>query len=291
MGKEEQPPKSPVLRPRWSAWRLVLGMLLLWCVLTSLGAPQKPDTPLKLCLMVTLALSCLALYSWYERRRRPSLLWLWVDESGVELQVRKVRTGEVLLESERATLRQQDLTGWALPGAVLSGIDLGKAKLEGADLRGAQFRNSQLVAATLAGADLRGANLEYANLTAADLRRADLRGARLAAASLAQADLRGADLRGADLAGHGANRVLWERRIGSAQFEGAVYDETTRWPPGFNPRWKSCIFVKGSTTRLPIPAATADVRLEQLPAPAAALQAVSAEAMPVEQASQLPNRG
>lgn len=262
-------------------------MILFWCTLTVLGSREKPDTLRVLCLTVGCVLSGLALYSWYERRFRPSLLRLWVDKNGVELQVRKAHTEEILLESERGTLRGQDLTGWVLRGAILSGIDLSKAKLERADLRGVQFRNSQLVAAVLAGADLRGANLQYADLTAADLRGADLRGARLAATSLAQADLRGADLRGADFAGHGANRVLWEGRIGSAQFEGALYDETTRWPPGFNPRRKGCVLTEGSTARLPIPAETEDVRLEQLPAPAAAPRMVSSEAAPVEQASRL----
>jgi len=69
--------------------------------------------------------------------------------------------------------------------------------------------------------DLREADLENLDLTRAVLRHSTLAGAHLAGASLVEADLRGTDLSGADLTG--------------TDLRGAVADETTTWPEGFDP--------------------------------------------------------
>ena len=79
--------------------------------------------------------------------------------------------------------------------------DLNNANLFEADLQGINLAQASLVAA-----DLRGANLTRANLTEADLRDS----------CLIEADLRSANLTGANL-------------------EGAIYDEDTEFPAGFDP--------------------------------------------------------
>ena len=118
------------------------------------------------------------------------------------------------------------LWGYDFSGADLSGADLSKAILTAADLAGAtligaDFSYADLEGAYLEGADLRNAALVGADLGRADLRGADLRGADISSAYLAVTDLRGADLTGATLEG--------------ARFIGAEWDETTRWPEGYEP--------------------------------------------------------
>jgi hypothetical protein len=69
--------------------------------------------------------------------------------------------------------------------------------------------------------DAMGPGCGYVRLEGADLSHMNLRGFDLSAANLRYADLRGADLRGASLF--------------TAVMDGAVYDEETRWPVGFDP--------------------------------------------------------
>jgi uncharacterized protein YjbI with pentapeptide repeats len=87
------------------------------------------------------------------------------DTSKTKLQIRTL-AGEVLFESERATVRE------AVGEAVEEGIGLG-----GADLGGADLRDAYLGYADLRGADLKDANLGGAYLGGANLRGADLGGA------------------------------------------------------------------------------------------------------------------
>jgi uncharacterized protein YjbI with pentapeptide repeats len=103
-------------------------------------------------------------------------------------------------------------------GAVLHAVD--SDVLIGADMRGLDLRGAQLSGQRLRGANLENANLEGASFVMADLGSANLRGARLANAMLC-GNLRGADLRGADLTG--------------ADLDRANYDDSTRWPEGFDP--------------------------------------------------------
>jgi uncharacterized protein YjbI with pentapeptide repeats len=109
-----------------------------------------------------------------------------------------------------------DLTLAYLRGAELAGAFLGGADLFAADLAAADLRGADLGGAHLGSADLSGADLSRANLFGADLGWAELRGANLHGADLRRADLRGARLTGADLSG-------------------AVYDDETLWPEGFDP--------------------------------------------------------
>lgn len=118
-------------------------------------------------------------------------------------------------------LAEVDLHFANLDGAHLFGADLTKT-----DLSGVTFREAVLVDATLYQADLRdavltGAYASNGDFRATDLSRADLRHAHLDHSRLNQADLRGANLTNADLA--------------HANLNGAVVDDDTVWPDGFEP--------------------------------------------------------
>jgi uncharacterized protein YjbI with pentapeptide repeats len=83
--------------------------------------------------------------------------------------------------------------------------DLYEARMDGLELNHVPFGGADLTDANLQRAFLRGADLREARLAGADLRRARLTGATLCRADLVEADLRG-----------------------------AIYDDQTRWPPGFD---------------------------------------------------------
>ncbi|WP_459545795.1 pentapeptide repeat-containing protein [Nocardia sp. X0981] len=102
----------------------------------------------------------------------------------------------------------------ALPDT--SNIDLGATCLNdlflpSPDFSGAILAGSNLSRGGLGGADFRGAILLNANLTGTYLRAADLSGALLYGADLTDAFL------------------------GDANLTGVIYDDKTRWPPGFVP--------------------------------------------------------
>src|SRR5579884_391660 len=115
--------------------------------------------------------------------------------------------------------------------------------LAGLDLRDAQLRGQPLDEAVLEGTDLSGADLYEAFLFRTDFSGSRcvgtcFRGATLEDAKFAKADLRRADFSRDDIGRH--------TRVGGADFseanlEGAImtnalYDETTVFPPGFNPK-------------------------------------------------------
>ena len=84
--------------------------------------------------------------------------------------------------------------------------------------------------------DLAGCNLEWADLTEADLRGAKLSGANLHGAFLTGAQLDRADLRQARL----DDAYLLMTDFGLATVDGmtvtgAIWDQGTTWPPGFEP--------------------------------------------------------
>lgn len=109
--------------------------------------------------------------------------------------------------------------------------DFLRAFLQGAQLRGALLGGADLFDADLAGADLRGADLGQANLSSANLSNADLTGANLVGADLSEADLRGADLSDANLIG--------------ADLRGALYNQHTMFPAGFEPHAAGAVIGKG----------------------------------------------
>jgi Pentapeptide repeats (8 copies) len=117
--------------------------------------------------------------------------------------------------SEPIRLGDTDLIRSYLYGVRFAGISLSEAHLEIAQLSRADLRDASLFRTRLVGA--------YLNET--DLRRADLSGADLRRAELNRADLRQAILCGADL------RLTV---LDSANLQGAMADEFTQWPAGFD---------------------------------------------------------
>jgi uncharacterized protein YjbI with pentapeptide repeats len=169
---------------------------------------------------------------------------------------------------QRALLRRACLQGVTLHYAQFQGAALAEADLRGASFYAADLRHADLAGAHLAGTDLNYANLEQAvlvhavlcgaslwstNLSAADLSRAHLTAATLAKANLAgtslrDACLRGADLRGANLEGADLARERQDATTSPGQFlAGAIYDQTTRWPDGFEPQRHGAVLRDGSS--------------------------------------------
>jgi uncharacterized protein YjbI with pentapeptide repeats len=104
------------------------------------------------------------------------------------------------------------------------------------DASGHDFSRARLVALDLHGKVLQGCNFEYADLTEADLQHSDLRGANLHGAYLTGARLAGANLAGACL--DEATMLaadLGDSILRDATFVGAVWDQSTIWPPGYPP--------------------------------------------------------
>jgi hypothetical protein len=101
----------------------------------------------------------------------------------------------------RADLRGAFLIETVLAEADLSGAVLSWARLDSADLSGAVLSWADLSRADLGGADLTGADLRGAYLDWAFLNWANLTGAALTGAALVGADLTGTLLAGADLTG------------------------------------------------------------------------------------------
>lgn len=157
------------------------------------------------------------------------------------------------LDLHAVDLRGADLAGAHLEGANLTGAHLDKADLSGAHLKGALLRDANLEAvdlrgawledavlvggclgwADLSGAHLPGAILSLAHLSRTRLKDADMRRVNLVGADLAFADLGGAHLEGAIL----RRTVLTTALLDGTWLEGAVTDQHTRWPDGFD--WRA----------------------------------------------------
>lgn len=106
---------------------------------------------------------------------------------------------------------QADFSEANLSNANLAGAGLAESKLDGADLSNADFTDASLEKASLVGAKLKGTRLTRTKLVGVDLSGADLSGAHLHAADFSNA------------------------RLANATFTGAVYNERTVWPSGFDP--------------------------------------------------------
>jgi uncharacterized protein YjbI with pentapeptide repeats len=117
--------------------------------------------------------------------------------------------------------RDRELRARLTAGGDLSGQDFSRARLDVLKLRGAD----------LAGADLHGADLTGTDLRSASLRDANMRGACLTGAQLNGANLSGADLRDAYL----LMTDFGDATLADVRFTGAVWDQSTQWPAGFDP--------------------------------------------------------
>jgi uncharacterized protein YjbI with pentapeptide repeats len=176
-------------------------------------------------------------------------------------------------------LRKIDLSGCALAGLNLEGIDCDEANFAGADLskaslgwnRGyATLRQANLTGASLnkakagsavfpeanlEGASLREGDFEHAEFQKANLRSADLTGVRCSRARFQKADLSGANLTGADLSRanlRGTN--LSGANLTSTNLSKAEYNASTVFPAGFDPQAAGMVLA-GSKAKKPAPAA------------------------------------
>lgn len=124
-----------------------------------------------------------------------------------------------------------------LISAWLSDLDLRRADLRGLTMEGAHYDGSDLTDADLSGADLYWASCFEATLTRAIMRGADLRGADLSCAVLKDAVLDGANLGRDNLGGSTwvAGADFTGVNLHNTDVRGAVYDEHTVFPSGFDP--------------------------------------------------------
>jgi uncharacterized protein YjbI with pentapeptide repeats len=139
-------------------------------------------------------------------------------------------------------------------GAVL---DLSDGNFRGASLRGADLRGAEPFRADFTDADLTGAKLGGAHysentrwprgfdpwdhgaslqMDGGEYRGVRWRGVNLRGADLEDAEFSGADLRQANLSyTYLAHTWFDNARLDGVNLTGAVYDEQTAWPDGFNP--------------------------------------------------------
>ena len=161
-----------------------------------------------------------------------------LDANGKRTVVRFLKEAGLIAAPEPVV----DLNGADLRGADLSGTDLGGTDLSGCDLSGANLRGASLGSARLRFADLRGADLGNAGLVHADLEAVSLDertrfdGALLIAADLATGYPSRASER-ASVARRNRQEAdeRWLAALRSASWQGAAYDQSTRWPDGFSP--------------------------------------------------------
>jgi len=130
-------------------------------------------------------------------------------------------------ELEGASFLRVKLDNVQFGGADLSDATFQQCLLKGAIFRGAifgprtRFKECTLHEADFAGVDLKGADFSRVNLRGANL--ANTKGwGELTDCTFAEADLRGADFSTA------------EGDLGSVQWSGAIYDNNTVFPKGFD---------------------------------------------------------
>jgi uncharacterized protein YjbI with pentapeptide repeats len=260
-----------LVRLRWVILGILIAVAVVSSVVALLSGSQWQDALLNLGTEMAGAVVTYALFELIiERRERSKVRERELESRKAELIAQmgsRIRDVAVAAAEELrrrdwlqdgtlkgANLRGADLQGVDLRGTNLQGADLRYANLQGANLRGADLQEAdmssaviplfgpqpphpheyRLWATSLRGAILEGANLQGANLTGVDLQEADLRfarlqkanlsGASLCRAALGRAQLQEADLREAD---------LQKADLNDANLEGALADEDTVWPEGF----------------------------------------------------------
>ena len=134
-------------------------------------------------------------------------------------------------EFDNVNLSRANFQGSDLSYSTISQSNLSQANCKGADLaratlNGINFQESNLVRANLWESSLEKSNLQGGNFKQACLKNASLAGANLQNIDLTLANVSLANLIGADLSTATLHRTL---------LSGAIYDETTRFPKGFDP--------------------------------------------------------
>ena len=170
------------------------------------------------------------------------------DASGQDWRGRDLK-GEKFddVNLSKATLISTQFQDASLRFADLNGADLWGARLDGADMTGCDLRTANLKDAHLWGTNLAGANLEGQDLSVLwGLSETSFKGANLRNlkgglhVTVSKCDFRKADVRGAHLAGPGTGYFQ------TCDFRGAIFDETTRWPKGFDVEGSGAIRVAGA---------------------------------------------
>ena len=140
---------------------------------------------------------------------------------------------------KEATLNGANFSGATLDNASFTNATAKNANFKGASLDGAQFQLTDLTGADFTQctgtpffgrAKLDNANFEGITLNpqACSMKGADLKGAKIEGI-MSVCDLSGADLRGANM------RAVPASLITQAKFKGAIYDDDTSFPDGFDP--------------------------------------------------------
>jgi len=129
-------------------------------------------------------------------------------------------------ECENIDLSGKDLSMTKLAGSNFNGANLDRTNLSRVNLGGANLESVHLLNADLRFSNLAGAWLRYSDLRGADLTGADLRGADLLKTNLGGANFSRADISGAN---------LLMSNLSGIKLRGAKYDNTTKWPPDFDP--------------------------------------------------------
>ena len=119
----------------------------------------------------------------------------------------------------------------------LGELDLRRADLSGQELEGIFVDDSDLRGADLSNADLYWAYAFRTNFDDANLQNAKLNGARMDEATFRGADLRGAYISYDNLGGSSTliDADLTGTLLDGADLVGCEYDDSTRFPEGFDP--------------------------------------------------------
>jgi len=136
-----------------------------------------------------------------------------------------------LVHFDKATLRHANFKGADISGVWFTGADLTEADLS--DTKGASVNiHSHFDKANLHGMDL---HCNDCSFKGADLRESKISGY-IYNCDFSGADLRGVNMRGMSVTAGGSDSNRWK---------GALYDDDTTWPEGFDPKAVGAIF-KGS---------------------------------------------
>ncbi len=155
-----------------------------------------------------------------------------------------VDDGNSIIEIDGNTLSGISLRKRTMHRAMLFDQDLSKTDFTGSNLRGAFMNWSNLCQTIFEDANLITSYMSNAHLRESILVRARLNGASLDNANLIFADLSSTDVWGADFKGANLIGAICKfDRYDKAEFEGAIYDDRTVWPEGFDPVAKGAIKV------------------------------------------------
>jgi len=146
------------------------------------------------------------------------------DFQGMDLSTAKVDFSNKDLSG--ANFEGANLSGVAFKDSTLSNVNFTNAKLSKASFKNCDLSNTQFTNAILKHAQFKQVNFENTHFTETDLSHADLTDANLNGAQFTRTKMVGANLRGADLS---------QLSSGTIDLTDAVYDQTTKFPPQFDP--------------------------------------------------------